>query len=129
MSYHPLDARATHNHDDDTPTIGCPACIAIVRHDQERARWADAPLRRTHWLYAPDDGAECVEFAVVLPVPTGADVHDVHEFYEDIIADATPIDTTDAPAPWWLCTRIGGIVPDVATPAPAEAPTLFDGAA
>ena len=57
------------------------------------------------------------------------DAEETRQFYEDIIADATPIDTTDAPAPWWLCTRIGGIVPDVATPAPAEAPTLFDGAA
>lgn len=128
-----MDQRATHNHDDDTPTIGCPACIAIVRSDQERARWADAPRRRTHWLYTANGVWRTpVGFTVVLPVPAGSIADDVTEYYAAtprVVAATLSIDSSDALNPVWWCTRIGGIVPDVATPAPAEAPTLFDGAA
>lgn len=38
-----------HSHDDDKVTIGCPACIELVRTSEQCARWDEAPLRQVTW--------------------------------------------------------------------------------
>lgn len=60
-----------HNHESaDVLTIGCPACILKVRSEQERERWASAPLRRTYWAFGGEGGNQPEgEFSVVLRVP------------------------------------------------------------
>lgn len=126
-----MTRRIEHNHDDGALTIGCPACIAAVREAQEAERWATAPLRRTHWVWATEDGASG-NFDVVLGVPE-LDKDDAPIIvtercqHAQIVIDA--VNATNAPMhAYWYCAEVGGVVPDVMAPA-IDHPSLFGGAA
>lgn len=126
-----MTRRIEHNHDDGALTIGCPACIAKVREAQEAERWATAPLRRTHWVWATEDGANG-NFDVVLRVPD-LDPHDgiviVTERCQHDDAVIAAVNAANAPMhAYWYCADIGPVVPDVTAPA-VEHPSLFGGAA
>ncbi len=121
---------STHTHDDNRLTIGCPACLAVVRTEQEHLRWADAPRRRTHWAYVGSRTKDSGTFTVVLPVPLGASSDDVTMHYQDhsAVIEGTFGFRFDESDPSWWCTGVGAEVPDVTAPA-MDHPTLFDGAA
>ena len=119
-----------HTHRPGELVFGCPACIAQVRHDQERARWAEGPLRRCTFTL-PDRTRTSV--SADLRVPAGTHPDDITEHYsrtlEALIAAAHPDiahndDLIDLMVSGTRCT-IGPVVDDIQTE-PAEHPNLFE---
>lgn len=124
-----------HTHDDSALTFGCPACVQRVKDDQERTRWAEAPIRRCVWTFWAD--GEWYRFTADQRVPAGADADDVTEWYnwfggvEPLEAlRAAGVSLVDPETAGLIgqtlgCELIGQIVPDIQAPVADDTPSLF----
>jgi len=120
-----------HTHRPGVLVIGCPACIEQVRRDQERAYWAEGPLRRCTFTL-PDRTRSSV--SADLRIPAGAHPDDVTEHYartlEAMIAAAHPDiahsdDLIDLMVSGTRCS-IGPIIDDIQVAPTADHPSLFE---
>ena len=98
-----------HDHPANELVIGCLACIDVVKYDQYKASWTEAPTRTCTWRFKSTYEGDWLSFTLDVRVAAGATPDEVDERYmeatgpEVAIAMEAAGDTPDEIADSFYC--------------------------
>lgn len=85
-----------HDHPEGELVIGCLACIDVVKYDQYKASWREAPVRTCKWRFVGEQGGDWLTFTLDVRVPAGAEPDEVDEYYMEATGPEITIAMTEA---------------------------------